>query len=205
MADIDSQVDLSNENESRIWLEQLHDIVSTRWDDLRFPAQGIRVTGVGGAFPPDEDATTGLLLFDGARTEMIGGVAQMPHSWREGSAISPHVHWSKTTSAAGNVRWVFAYELVNNGAIAPLTYANEAVATTPVSGTPDNDTANEVLITSFGNITMTDMRISSLIFWRVSREGGDAADTYNGDDARLLEFDIHYEQEDWGSRELFTK
>lgn len=179
--------------------------VTTRWDDLRFPSQGIRITGPGGAWPPDTDTTTALLLFDGGRTEMIGGVAQLPHSWKEESALRPHVHWSKTTSATGDVRWVIDYEVWNNGDTSLLTYVNQSVSLTPVAGTPDNDTANELLISSFDEIDMTGMRASSLVFWRISREGGDVTDTYNGADARLIEFDIHYEIDSFGSAMEFVK
>ncbi len=178
--------------------------VTTRWDDLRFPASGIRITGAGGAFPPGDDSTTGLLLFDPGRTETVGGVAQLPHSWKEESTVRPHVHWQKTTSAAGNVYWQFDYEVWNNGDTALLTYANTLFSTSPVAGTPDNNTANEILITSFGDIDMTGMTASSLIFWRLSRIGGNAADTY-GADARLVEFDIHYEIDSFGSAMEFVK
>lgn len=179
--------------------------ITPRWDDLRFPSQGIRITGPGGAWPPDTDTTTALLLFDGGRTEMIGGVAQLPHAWKEYSTVKPHVHWSKTTTGGGgDVRWVIDYEVWNNGDVSTLTYSNQLVVTSSVAGTPDNDTANELLISSFGDIDMTGIEASGMIFWRISREGGDAADTYSAD-ARLIEFDIHYEVDSFGSSREFVK
>jgi len=172
------------------------------WDDLRFPAQAINPPG--GVADADLDPNTGLLLYDAASTEVALGVAQMPHTWDEGTAIVPHVHWQKTTSAAGNVLWRLEYEIVENGDVAAMDYGTTLDAATVVLGTPDDNTANRVLISSFGEVDMTDKIISCLIFWKLSRIGGDALDTY-GADARLVEFDIHYRKNAFGSQGQFTK
>lgn len=184
---------------------ELGDLVihDTRWDDLRFPSQGINPPGA--ASDPDLSATSGLWLFDAAGTELLMGVAQMPHAWDEGTAISPHVHWQKTTSAAGNVLWRLDYEVVANGDVAAMDFGGGQLdITTPVDGTVDDNTANRVLISSFGEIDMTGYKASCLIFWKLSRIGGDASDTYAAD-ARLVEFDIHYRINSFGSQDLFTK
>jgi len=175
---------------------------NTSWDDLRFPSQGINPPGA--ASDPDVETTTGLWLFAAAATQMLAGIAQMPHSWKEGTTLKPHVHWQKTTSAGGDVLWQFDYEVVNNGAVAAMDYGSQLQATTVATGTPDGDTANEVLITPLGDITMTGKTVSSIIFWKLSRIGSDAADTY-GADARMLEFDIHYEVDSFGSNDEFVK
>ena len=171
------------------------------WDDLRFPVQAINPPGQ--ASDPDVDASTGTLLFAANGTELVYGVAQMPHGWLEGSVIKPHIHWAKTTSASGNVLWRLDYELVNNGSIAALDFGTQVDITSTVAGTPDNDTANEVLISSFGEIATTGIEVSGLLFWRLSRIGGDASDTY-GADARLFEFDIHYQLVAHGTTLEFT-
>lgn len=175
---------------------------SPRWDDLRFPAQGINPPGA--VSDPDIETTTGMPLFNASSTEVLAGIAQMPHSWREGTAITPHVHWQKTTSAAGNVLWRLQYEVVANGGIAAMDYGSQLDAVTPVAGTPDLNTANQVLISSFGDIEMTGSLISCLVLWKLARVGGNAADTY-GADARLLEFDFHYQVDSFGSEGKFVK
>lgn len=142
---------------------------NTSWDDFRFPASGINPPGLGS--DPDRETSTGLLLFDSASTEIIAGVAQLPHAWKETSDISPHVHWQKTSSAAGDVLWQFDYEVVNNGAVAAMDYGTQLQTTELVAGTPDNDTANEVLISEFDHIDMPGMNISCLVFWKLSRIG----------------------------------
>jgi hypothetical protein len=175
--------------------------VGYKWDDLRFPAQSI----VAGSAPPSAENDTGFWLFSGSATNRVAGIAQMPHTWKEGTTIVPHVHWQKTTSASGNVLWQLDYEVVANGAVAAMDYGTQLQQTATVTGTPDNDTANECLISSFGEIDMTGEEISVLIFWKLSRIGGDASDTYDAANARLLEFDIHYQKDAAGSVTQFTK
>lgn len=177
--------------------------VSPFWDDLRFPAQGINPPGQ--ASDPVVETNTGLLLFAGNATNTIAGVAQMPHSWVEGSVVVPHVHWQKTTSQPGDVLWRFEYDnVVNPNEISLLTYANVRNAPATVPGTPDDNTERRNLISSFGEVDMTGKLISCCMLWKLYRIGGDAVDTY-GDDARLVEFDIHYQIDQPGSFQQFIK
>ena len=171
------------------------------WDDLRFPAA--LANPAGSVTPPNYDTTNGGLLFDAASTEMIFLQAQMPHAWFEGSSIKPHVHWQKTTSAAGDVLWQLEYKMAPIGEVMDAAFTTLQVSST-VAGTPDSDTANEHLLSSFGEIDMTDYTLSHMILMKLSRIGGDAADTY-GADARLLEFDIHFKIDWWGSEAEYTK
>ena len=142
----------------KTWLNSLYQTVKyPRWDDLRFPSQGINPPG--SASDPGIEANTGLFLFDAASTEIVAGIAQMPHSWLVESTIKPHVHWQKTTSASGNVLWQIDYEVWNNGDTANMTYSNTLFSSAVVAGTPDNNTANEILITALGDIDMTGIGI----------------------------------------------
>ena len=172
------------------------------WDDLRFPVQSINPPGQ--ASDPDVEASTGILLFDSAGTELVYGVAQMPHTWVEATIVRPHIHWTKTTSAAGDVLWQLDYEWKNVGETFDGDYPNQLQVTETASGTPDTDTAWKHLISPFGPVEMADLRISCMMLWRLSRIGGDAADTY-GADARLLEFDVHFQADNLGSLQEFIK
>ena len=183
------------------WVNIFRDQQAVFWDDLRFPVSGINPPG--GVNDPDLDPNNGTWLFNANTTEICAIIAQMPHSWREESTIIPHVHWSKTTSASGNVLWRFEYQIAKPGDVFPGTWTTVDTTTT-VTGTPDNDTAEEHLISSFGDIDMTGYTISTILLTRISRIGGDASDTY-GADARLIEFDIHYEIDGAGSALEFIK
>ena len=173
------------------------------WEDLRFPASAVNPPGL--VSDPDLDPTTGLYLFDAASTELIYIFVQMPHSWKEGSEISPHVHWQKTTSAAGDVLWRMRYKKAPLATVMDADWSTPIDVTTPVPDTPDIDTANYHMISAFNpDIDMTGLQISDCILFEVSRIGGDAADTY-GADARLLEFDVHYQSDSAGSTHEFIK
>ena len=75
-----------------------------------------------------------------------------------------------------------------------------------LDGTPDNDTADEHLICPFDYITMTGYTISHMMMMKLTRIAAAGDDSYDLVDVRLLEFDVHIEQ-DWplGSAYEFIK
>lgn len=168
------------------------------WDDLRFPATAINPPGA--ASDPDWDSANGGWLFAASGTETLFLIAQLPHTWKQETDLEPHVHWEKTTSATGNVRWVLRYEWAPIGEVRS-SLLSLASSTTSVS---DNDTANTHAITDLGTIDASGKGISDMLMMRLDRTGSSGADTY-GADARLLEFDIHYQKDSLGSRGEFTK
>lgn len=173
------------------------------WEDLRFPAQGINPPGA--ASDPDVDTATGLLLFRGVTgAEIVAGVAQMPHGWKEGSILYPHVHWHKTTSAAGDVMWQLEYEVHNLDGTFAGAYGTAISSNVPDLDTKDDDTAGQNIVTTMGTIDMTGKTISALIFWKLSRLPLDAGDTYEAD-ARLVELDLHYLLNSFGSVDIDEK
>lgn len=172
-----------------------------KWDDLRSPASGINPTGP--AAPPGIDTNDGTLLFDAAGTEVVSVILQMPHSWKQGSDIKPHVHWTKSTSAAGNVYWRLEYQIASVNGVFPGSWTTlNTTTTSPVAS--DDNTADRHLISDFGTISMAGYTASCMLKCRVSRIGGDVLDTY-GADAKLLEFDIHYLVDSLGSGGEFIK
>jgi len=184
-----------------VWIS--HRAETTYWDDLKTPASAINPPGQ--ASDPDIDTTTfpGTLLFRAGGVEVVGLVVQLPHSYKEGTDLMPHLHWMKTTSAAGDVLWRIRYKVMRIGAVADAAFTT-LESSTPSANVPDNDTANEHVITPLGTIPGTGLGISDMICIELSRVGNDPADTYAAD-ARLLEFDIHYEQDEPGSRQEFRK
>ena len=171
------------------------------WDDLRSSATAINPPGA--AADPDVDTSTGLLLFDAGSTELVFVAVQMPHGWIEGSTLVPHVHWMKTTAEAGDVSWRMRYRYANAGDVFSA-WSSPVTVSSVVPGTPDNDTAEKHLISTFGDLSIPTGRLSMMMIFEIARIGGAAEDTY-GADATLLEFDVHYQRNQPGSSQQFVK
>jgi hypothetical protein len=172
----------------REWSAVLNPWIGPSWEDLRFPAQGINPPGPTNTPTIDTTAYPGTLLFAGNAVNLIGGVAQMPHSWREGRPIRPHIHWRKTVAspAAQGVLWEFAY------ARSPISATAEAWSswTTGTLVAGDLTAAEMHNLSTFGEITMVGLRGSDMVHWQVRRDGVTDSETAV---CRLLEFDLHYE------------
>jgi hypothetical protein len=169
---------------------------ATVFDDLRIPGLSVKL----GASAPDLAAFLGagnllVLRFDGgATTEQVYFTVQLPHSYKEGSNITPHVHWSAVDGNAGNVHWQLEYTWQNIDGTFPAV--TTITATDATSGTAwDHQKA------AFSAITGTGKTISSMLVCRLFRDPTDGADTY-GSDAAFLEFDFHFELDTVGSRTI---
>jgi hypothetical protein len=170
---------------------------ATMYDDLMVP---VLSTVKGTSAPPDDITVLSNFIlygFDKAKSEEIFFVVQLPHSYKEGSDIYPHIHWMPTNTNTGVVVWKLEYTWVNYQGTYPSS--TTIMATDTASGT-----ANTHQIGKFGSIDGTGMKISSMLICRLYREGGNAADTYNAD-AAMLEFDFHFEVNSVGSRLHYTK
>lgn len=172
----------------REWAAVLNPWIGPSWEDLRFPAQGINPAG--SVAPPTVDTSTypGTLLFSGSATNLVAGVAQMPHSWREGRPIRPHCHWRKTaaSAAAQGVLWQFCYARSDISATAEA-YSSWTTGTLVAGNLTGAEVHN---LSAFGEIDMTGRRGSDMVHWQLRRVGGSDSETAV---VRLLEFDLHYE------------
>jgi len=130
----------------------------------------------------------------GAITEIFGSV-QFPHSYKEGSLIYPHVHWAAPNTDAGDVVWKLEYLWVN-------IHENMQPNTTLVSTTVANEVTtlgmHKMTNVPAAGIDGTGMGISSILQYRLYRDGLDANDTYPGK-VYVSEFDIHFTIDAFGS------
>ena len=164
------------------------------WDDLRFPAQGINPSGQAAAPSVDRTAFPGTLLFSNTVANLIAGVAQMPHAWNRGTEIHPHLHWSKTTNAAGGVVWEWCYSIADVGG----TFGAYSAWLPAESKVPDSNTASKQALDVFPWLDMTGYKESTMICWQVRRNPDATGDTY-ADAVRLFEFDFHYQSNKLGT------
>lgn len=136
----------------------------TGWNDLRVAANDLRVPG---ARPPtwtDYKGGQVLAFADQAveeNEEIVYFVAQIPHSYQEGTNIYPHVHWVAEDNTGGNVRWRLTYSWANRYAVLPAentVYVNATASTT-------TDVHN---FASFGPLAGSGKTISSMLICSLS-------------------------------------
>jgi hypothetical protein len=170
------------------------EFTDTVWDDLRGPANGINP--VGSPSPATPNTADGSLTF--AKGNVCAVWFQLPHKYKHGTDLHPHIHWSKATSAAGLVNWQMKYKWANRAEVMPAY----SVMIPGSDLVPCEDTANLHAMLGFGELDGTDKTISSMIGLYIERVS--SGDTYSGN-ANLYEVDIHFEIDTVGSKEIATK
>ncbi|GGK42956.1 hypothetical protein GCM10007963_08760 [Lutibacter litoralis] len=179
---------------------------ATRWEDLKVPVNTIKIKGtVDDAKWDDFIGNTALLWFEGGKSQDAVFTVQMPHGWKEGTAIYPHVHW--TTGRAGSstgpednrVEWNLEYTWAKVGEAFSATSTNTgSVVAAPNTGTI---AVKEHVITPLGPISGNGKNLSSMLICRLYRS---STDTFGGD-AGLLEVDFHYQVDSDGSNQEYSK
>jgi hypothetical protein len=169
------------------------------WDDIRFPVSAVAINKA--VSKPDQIKVLGnvhALGFDNTATEAVSFWCQMPHDWRRGTALHPHVHWIPSGTATGNVWWELEYYIAEQA----TTFSTLAT----VAATDYNDgTANMHRYCELASINMSSITgLSAMIGCRLIRRSDLAADNY-GEDAGLLEVDFHYRKDGFGSDTEETK
>ena len=144
------------------------------------------------------------LTFDAGQHDEIHFEVQLPHDYKTGSAVYPHVHWCPATADAGNVVWQLDYTWV------AIDGTFGASATVTSDATAAGGTAWVHKMTNLkdggGNayIAGTGQTISSMLVCRLHRDAGAGADTLAAA-VTFLEFDLHYEKDTLGSRTASAK
>lgn len=165
------------------------------WDDLRFPANAINPPGA--AADPTRNTSTGMLEFSGSADNVIAGIAQMPHAWKAGTTIYPHLHLRFPTANTNTSRWRLDYDVASSSVDFTNNYGTYTSLTAVSQVNPNNAKAEGML--SLGTIGMAGFGESSVIMWKLTRLA--ASDDLDTDTSAvvLLEFDIHYEINKLGS------
>lgn len=141
---------------------------------------------------------------------------QLPHGYKEGTTLYPHVHWTTfTVNPTGTVvDWALEYTIMKMGG----TFGNTVMisgSTPVVAPTAAGQHTVTALTPITSGITPNNLEISTVLVCRLFRNsivtaanstlhGGTDIDTYSGG-AGLLGFDIHYESDFPGSRDQTTK
>lgn len=180
------------------------------WDDIVvFPdatSRGISNAPTWVSFKNDGAGSHGvyLFMFSPSTEQELFFTLQIPHGYKVGSTLYPHVHWTTSTGTPSgtNVVWGLEYTITNIGG----SYGNTNIITSntviPSIGTPSG--TGQHLITPLGTISGSGLGISAIFVCRLFRAANNGSDTF-GNDVGLLGIDVHYEKDTEGSRLEFIK
>lgn len=172
-----------------------------QWDDLRVPALSTKINPALSE-PAFESLFDGLFVrkFDtsNADNESVHFLAQIPHSYKEGTDLRPHIHWIPDSTDTGDVFWSFEYSRSNIDGVFGDTITDEIVV-------PADGVQFKHQIAGLTPIDGTGVIISQMFICRLTRRSTtQAKDTFTGN-ACFLEFDFHFQRNSHGSNELFLK
>eukprot|EP00899_Mesostigma_viride_P005309 jgi/Mesvir1/1477/Mv14460-RA.1 len=182
------------------------------WDDIKTPLTSVSVAGDN---PPASVLITNL--GGGANTvklfansfdtsnpqpkEMFINI-QLPHAWKAGTELRPHVHFIKSGTGVGHVKFGLEYSWANvmeafptSSTVYMCTSAELTAADQYKHIIASRSTAGG---TTKASIVNTSKRDSSMLMMRLFRNVNDAEDTLN-EAVWALEFDIHILHDTFGS------
>lgn len=179
------------------------------WDDIRVPLvltnAGTTKPAVLKVFRKDiSGASQGVYTYafeDKAvevQEEELYFALQVPHSYKSGTALKPHLHWSvidSTSSVSKDVRFNLEITCQDSSNNMPVTSISSITVTAlaPYS----------VVYSTFSDITPGDP-LSAMCVARITRASSDAADNFVND-VYGLEIDFHYQIDSFGSNTESTK
>ena len=182
---------------------------ATRWEDLKVSVNSLKDRGVKlpdwAPFVNNGGSSQGVYTFwfDSSEEQELFFTVQMPHSWKEGSTLYPHIHWTSLDSGNGKVGWGLEYTWTN----VLDTFDN----TTIIYGDTPIDSSTSVTeykhyITKLGTIVGSGKTLSSMLVCRVFRDARSSNTNDNfSHKAGILEIDFHYEVDSDGSRQEYIK
>jgi hypothetical protein len=160
-----------------------------RWDDLRVIAAARQG---GGTVPTMAVYRNGIYQwsFSNATQNELHGSMQLPHTWKTGSKIYPHIHWSHNIASpgAGDAVFKLGYSWSSPNVAFP------ASATISAQFTPGGAAQYVHKLAELGadGIAGTGQTVSSVLLFRIYRDVADAADTFP-DPIFLHELDFHFQ------------
>lgn len=182
---------------------------ATVWDDLRVTPAGFDRAGIADpalvSYTPT-GSSIATYLYEWQLNDIAYFTVQLPHSYKQGSDIKVHVHWTpglRGNEESGNtVGWKIDYAWANiNGAFGAMSTADLSDA---CDGTDDKHQ-----MTPEVTITGTSKNISSMLICNIKRTDTGTDDTWvgtaSGELPMILEIDFHFEMDTVGSKESSSK
>jgi len=167
----------------------------TVYDDIIIQAYNLR----GGTTPPTygafQDSIFGV-SFINTQTDIVYGSFEIPHTYKEGTALEAHLHWSPSSTDTGSCVWNFNYSIAN-----PITgtFGTETLITMTQAG--DGTVNKHQYVSGNNTIPGTGRLVGDICVFALSRPAGDS---FTGN-AFLHSIGVHYQIDTLGSRQQTTK
>lgn len=168
---------------------------ATAWDDLLVEMkESLKGTKV----KPDWDDTNfGFLFPQNDTSEYVVFNVQLPHKWKEGSTVYPHVHIFQDQNATPTFK--IDYRWVNIGDAVPSFTTGYTMGTMIGSQTWTSGMLHRVVGNATG-ISGSRKTMSSMLQVKLYRDDN----AYTGD-CLVVSFDVHIEVDSFGSSAEYTK
>lgn len=174
----------------------------TVWDD--FPASPIISAKLGSTAPTLATFVTDVeqFTFD-ATNDYVIGTTEIPHNWKEGTVIYPHIHWATngTNATDRGVQWQLKWT-VGDGMETFSSQITSVIDVTIPLATADR----YHFISEFGTtMNGANLKIGAIICWRLDRIATAHANGGPANDPFALSIGFHGEMDTVGSRQRFIK
>lgn len=133
---------------------------------------------------------------DGNETNELFCIFEVPHEYKPGTELRPHIHWTPNDDQGGVVKWQLCYSIGDNGV--PFQAGTTIAALSSALG---RDTYNSKEFDP--PIPASNITGGTIIVCRLFRDATDPDDNYPGI-AKLLTIGLHYQSEKLGSTSVFV-
>lgn len=177
---------------------------ATVFDDLTASITTIKTVGVGVSLNDAEvsiDFSNSSNLLDYAVLSY-----QMPHSWKIGSVIYPHIHWEQANNITPN--FLIQYRWQDQGNTKTTSWTNYPITTNAFAYT--SGTINQISFKIAGLTPPLNAGLSDIIQFRVIRDNANDSGAFSGIDTypatvAITSVDIHTERDTLGSNSEYAK
>ncbi len=138
--------------------------------------------------------------FDATKSELLGFQAIMPTDYKEGTAITPYIHWLTTSSTGSTqaVRMLISYMWTNQDASFASTATEESIT---ISTT--GSSALKLYTTNFTAIATTSLEVGSIINGCIARLSSGSTDDFSCD-FWLQGMSLYYQVDGVGSTAIMS-
>lgn len=168
---------------------------ATAFEDLVVPLVGTKQGNQINALPTFDYDQLAYLFPANDTTQILYFTVQLPHKWKVGSRLYPHVHYRQTI-AANKPIFKLDYKFANMGTSMPSAWNTYTMDNSVYAWV---DSSTHQLAVGTGGVDASSYNISALMLCKLYRD-----DTSTGD-IPAWQFDINYEIDSLGSSTEYIK